>query len=208
LQEGEIHPIGESQPYRVDVRVLAATNSELERAVAEGRFREDLFHRLNVIRVQVPPLRQRREEIPALVNHYLNQYQQESAKREIRLSEETVDLMVVYDWPGNVRQLCNEVRRIVTYSESGTVVTPDGLSSEIVRASRELDLIPTATVIHAESVAVSADSTLAEAVEDLERRMIQDALRRSSGNIARAAKELGLSRKGLYLKMDRLNFNL
>src|SRR5258708_33303706 len=96
-QEGEIHPIGESQPQRVDVRVLAATNSELERAVSEGRFREDLFHRLNVIRVQVPPLRKRREEIPALINHYLNQYQQESAKREIRLSEETVDLMVVYD---------------------------------------------------------------------------------------------------------------
>ena len=208
LQEGEIHPIGESQPQRVDVRVLAATNSELERAVSEGRFREDLFHRLNVIRVHVPPLRQRREEIPALINHYLNQYQQESTKREIRLSEETVDLMVVYDWPGNVRQLCNEVRRLVTYSESGTIVTPEGLSSEIVRASRDLDSIPASAGRQAEPMILSEDSTtLADAVEELERRMIQAALRRSSGNIARASKELGLSRKGLYLKMDRLNFN-
>jgi transcriptional regulator with PAS, ATPase and Fis domain len=207
LQEGEIHPIGESQPQRVDVRVIAATNAELERAVAEGRFREDLFHRINVIRIQVPPLRQRREEIPALINHYLNQYQQESAKTDIRLSEETVDLMVVYDWPGNVRQLCNEMRRIVTYSESGTIVTPEGLSSEIVKARREIDSAPAMPRKQASRVEVSdASTTLGEAVEELERRMIREALRRSSGNIARAAKDLGLSRKGLYLKMDRLNF--
>lgn len=207
LQEGEIHPIGESQPQRVDVRVLAATNSELERAVSEGRFREDLFHRLNVIRVQVPPLRKRREEIPALINHYLNLYQTESAKREIRLSEETVDLMVVYDWPGNVRQLCNEVRRLVTYSESDAIVTPESLSSEIVRASRSLESTMPAPAKPTEAMLMTADSaTIAEAVEELERRMIQAALHRSAGNIARAAKELGLSRKGLYLKMDRLNF--
>jgi len=208
LQEGEIHPIGESQPQRVEVRVLAATNSELERAVSEGRFREDLFHRLNVIRIHVPPLRQRREEIPALINHYLNQYQQESAKRDIRLSEETVDLMVVYDWPGNVRQLCNEMRRIVTYSESNTIVTPDALSSEIVRASRELESVPASTNRLPEPIdSPDVLATLSDAVEELERRMIQAALRRCSGNIARASKELGLSRKGLYLKMDRLNFD-
>jgi len=207
LQEGEIHPIGESQPQRVDVRVVAATNAELERAVAEGRFREDLFHRINVIRVQVPPLRQRREEIPALINHYLNQYQKEAARSDIRLSEETVDLMVVYDWPGNVRQLCNEMRRIVTYSESGTIVTPEGLSSEIVRARRDLESVASIPRKQTALVESEGDSTtLGEAVEVLERRMIQDALRRSSGNIARAAKDLGLSRKGLYLKMDRLNF--
>ena len=211
LQEGEIHPIGESQPQKVDVRVIAATNSDLERAVAEGRFREDLFHRINVIRIQVPPLRQRREEIPALINHYLGQYQQEAAKSDIRLSEETVDLMVVYDWPGNVRQLCNEMRRVVTYSESGSIVNPDGLSSEIVKAGRELEAsiesIAVTTRKQAAPIDVSEDATtLGKAVEELERRMIQDALRRSSGNIARAAKDLGLSRKGLYLKMDRLNF--
>jgi hydrogenase-4 transcriptional activator len=209
LQEGEIHPIGESQPMHVDVRVVAATNSDLERGVTDGRFREDLFHRLNVIRIHVPPLRQRREEIPAFINHYLHKYQEDSAKSEIRLSEETVDLMVVYDWPGNVRQLCNEVQRIVAYSESGAIVTPDGLSAEIVRASREIDAVPTSVRKSPESSAgASTTMVLSEAVEELERRMIQEALRRSAGNIARAAKELGLSRKGLYLKMDRLNFNV
>ncbi|HSO75816.1 MAG TPA: sigma 54-interacting transcriptional regulator, partial [Blastocatellia bacterium] len=210
LQEGEIHPIGESQPLKVDVRVVAATNSDLERAVTEGRFREDLFHRLNVIRIHVPPLRQRREEIPALINHYLHQYQQDSAKGEIRLSEEAVDLMVVYDWPGNVRQLCNEVRRVVAYSESGVVVTPDGLSPEILRASHDIQPVPSSVSKSTAASLANASTTtvLSEAVEELERRMIQEALRRSSGNIARAAKELGLSRKGLYLKMDRLNFNV
>jgi two-component system response regulator HupR/HoxA len=117
--------------------------------------------------------------------------------------------MVVYDWPGNVRQLCNEVRRIVAYSESGQIVTPDLLSPEIVRASREIDPVPARPKNNTASVVLApTGGTLAEAVEELERRMIQEALRRCSGNIARAAKELGLSRKGLYLKMDRLNFNL
>jgi hydrogenase-4 transcriptional activator len=209
LQEGEIHPLGENQPIHVDVRVVAATNSDLERAVAEGKFREDLFHRLNVIRIQVPPLRERREEIPALINHYMTIYQQEAAKRDIQLSEETVDLMVVYDWPGNVRQLCNEVRRIVAYSDSGSVAAPDQLSPEIIRASRDIQ-VPGASLRKAveATTAIPANTTLSEAVEDLERRMIQDALQRSSGNIARAAKELGLSRKGLYLKIDRLNFKV
>jgi hydrogenase-4 transcriptional activator len=211
LQEGEIHPIGESQPIRVNVRVLAATNSDLERAVAEGRFREDLFHRINVIRIHVPPLRHRREEIPALINYYLNQYLRESAKSEIRLSEEAVDLLVVYDWPGNVRQLCNEVRRIVAYAESGSIVSPEALSEEIVKASREIDAVPTplqpaSRVMEVRSGSVA--TTLSAAVEALERRMIQEALRQSNGNISLAAKQLGLSRKGLYLKMDRLNFNV
>jgi transcriptional regulator with PAS, ATPase and Fis domain len=207
LQEGEVHPIGDSQPLRVEVRVVAATNSELERAVAEGRFREDLFHRLNVIRIHVPALRQRREEIPALINHYLIQYQQDSAKREIKISEEAIDLMVVYDWPGNVRQLCNEMRRLVAYCESGTIIMPSDLSPEILQASRDIDLTsPKKSMLN--EAAPAAGTTLAEAMEELERRMIQDALRRSAGNIARAAKELGLSRKGLYLKMDRLNFNV
>ncbi len=207
LQEGEIHPLGANQPHRVDVRVVAATNSDLERGVKEGRFREDLFHRLNVIRIQVPALRQRREEIPALVNHYLTQYQEESTKRDIQMSEEALDLMLVYDWPGNVRQLCNEVRRIVAYSELTTVINPEHLSPEILQANRTGEAIETIPKKNSPLLAAPVGTTLAEAVEELERQMIQDALRRCQGNIARAAKDLGLSRKGLYLKMDRLNFN-
>jgi DNA-binding NtrC family response regulator/tetratricopeptide (TPR) repeat protein len=207
LQEGEIHPLGANQPHRVDVRVVAATNSDLERGVKEGRFREDLFHRLNVIRIQVPALRQRREEIPALVSHYLTQYQEESAKRDIQISEEALDLMLVYDWPGNVRQLCNEVRRIVAYGESGTVINPEHLSPEILQANGSGESLEALPKKGSQLLAAPAGTTLGEAVEELERQMIKDALRRCQGNIARAAKELGLSRKGLYLKMDRLNFN-
>src|SRR6185295_12530115 len=99
---------------------------------------------------------------------YMNQYQQDSAKRDIRLSEEAVDLMVVYDWPGNVRQLCNEVRRIVAYAESNTIVAPEGLSPEIVRASREIDPVPVITKKSAEAVnALPQGATLSEAVEEL-----------------------------------------
>jgi len=209
LQEGEVHPIGETQPVKIAVRVITATNADLERAVLEGRFREDLFHRLNVIRINVPPLRERREEIPALISYYMNLYQQEAAKRDIQLSEEAMDMMVVYDWPGNVRQLCNEVRRVVAYNESGALVTQDSLSPEIVQAGRDLHTPPSKPKQMAEThIVAPTGGTIAEAVEELERRMIRDALQRSSGNIARAAKELGLSRKGLYLKMDRLNFKV
>jgi DNA-binding NtrC family response regulator/tetratricopeptide (TPR) repeat protein len=208
LQEGEIHPVGESQPVQVDVRVVAATNSDLERAVAEGRFREDLFHRLNVIRIQVPALRERREEIPALIEHYLKQYQQEASKTEIKLSQEAADLMVVYDWPGNVRQLCNELRRIVAYTEPGTTATAEVLSAEIVEATREMQRAQIAESKAAEDWRKEGESggTLAGAVAELERSMIRDALLQSSGNISQAARLLGLTRKGLYLKMDRLNF--
>jgi DNA-binding NtrC family response regulator len=116
--------------------------------------------------------------------------------------------MVVYDCPGNVRQLCNEVRRLVTYGESGSIITPDSLSPEIIKASKELKESPKSPGLSFEdSMPTPSSLMLSEAIEDLERRMIQDALRRSSGNIAQAAKELGLSRKGLYLKMDRLKFN-
>ena len=181
LQEGEIHPIGESQPVQVDVRVVAATNSDLERAVSEGRFREDLFHRLNVIRVHVPPLRERREEIPALIEHYLRQYQQETSKAELRISQEAIDLMVVYDWPGNVRQLCNELRRIVAYAEPGSTATADALSAEIVEASERGPRRAHAATD--ETRKPPEGTTLGEAVEDLERNLIRDALHQSKGNI-------------------------
>ena len=207
LQEGEIHPLGNSQPLHVDVRVIAATNSDLEQAISNGKFREDLYHRLNVIRVRVPPLRERREEIPVLLSHYLDLYQEEAAKSDIKLSEEVVDLMVVYDWPGNVRELCNEIRRIVAYSDSGAIVTGDVLSSKIARVKRELNTTGSSTGKSSEPlIEPVAEKTLAEATSELEYQMIHKALRRSSGNIAQAARELGLTRRGLYMKMDRLKF--
>ena len=109
LQEGEIQPLGEQQPTKIDVRIIAATNTDLEELVAQGRFREDLYYRLNVIRLRVPPLRERRSEIPTIVNYYVTTIRR-SLAGTIFVTPQAVDLLMVGDWPGNVRQLCNEVQ--------------------------------------------------------------------------------------------------
>lgn len=208
LQEGEIQPLGEQRPAKVDVRIIAATNSDLERMVAEGRFREDLYYRLNVIRLQVPPLRERRSEIPTIVNYYINHYSAKFGRRDISLTPETIDLLMVSAWPGNVRQLCNEIQRIVARSEDSTVISPDHLSPELRRTGTPVAPYETATPSHAEVINLpAAGTTLADALAELERHMIAEALERHHGNISRAARELGLTRRGLYLKLDRLNLS-
>jgi hydrogenase-4 transcriptional activator len=202
LESGEIHPLGEPKPIVVDVRVVAATNANLEQLVAEGRFREDLLYRLNVVRLQVPPLRERREEIPPLVQHYLERCIQESRKTGLRFAEETMEYLVLYRWPGNVRQLANEVRRLVALAEPGAVLMPEHLSHDI-RASRRTLPVGERTLTPTE-VVVRTDQPLPAAMEHLERTMVQQALRESSGRLEDAAQRLGLSRKGLYLKRLRL----
>lgn len=99
LQEGEIQPLGEQRPMKVDVRIIAATNSELEKMVGQGRFREDLYYRLNVIRLHVPPLRERRSEIPNMVNYYMDHYAEKFGRRDIKITPQATDLLMVYDWP-------------------------------------------------------------------------------------------------------------
>lgn len=204
LQEGEIQPLGEQRPSKVDVRIIAATNTDLEVMVSQGRFREDLYYRLNVIRLRVPPLRERRSEIPTIVNYYVNHYSAKFGRKDIQITPQAVDLLMVSDWPGNVRQLCNEIQRTVARSEDGTIITPEHLSPELKRTSS-----PTAPSTAAASLAsmpssnVQTAGTLADALAEVERRMISDALRRHNGNISRAARELGLTRRGLYLKLER-----
>ena len=131
LQEGEIQPLGEQRPLKVDVRIIAATNTDLEEMVADGRFREDLYYRLNVIRLRVPPLRERRSEIPTIVNYYVNHYSAKFGRRDIQIAPQAIDLLMVGDWPGNVRQLCNEVQRVIARAEDGNVITPEQLSPEL-----------------------------------------------------------------------------
>jgi transcriptional regulator with GAF, ATPase, and Fis domain/uncharacterized protein HemY len=203
LQEGEIQPLGEQRPIKVDVRIIAATNTDLEEMVAQGKFREDLYYRLNVIRLRVPPLRERRSEIPTIVNYYINHYSARFGRKNIQMTPQAVDLLMVSDWPGNVRQLCNEVQRVVARAEDSTVITPDQLSPELKRTSSPTT--PSASVSSLSSVsgAASQSLTLADALEEVERRMISDALRKHGGNISRAARELGLTRRGLYLKLER-----
>jgi DNA-binding NtrC family response regulator/tetratricopeptide (TPR) repeat protein len=204
LQEGEIQPLGEQRPSKVDVRIIAATNTDLEDMVAQGRFREDLYYRLNVIRLRVPPLRERRSEIPTIVNYYVNHYSAKFGRKDIQITPQAVDLLMVSDWPGNVRQLCNEIQRTVARAEDGTVITPEQLSPELKRTSSPT--LPAAAVSITSlpsSSLPTTGGTLADVVAEVERRMISDALRRHNGNISRAARELGLTRRGLYLKLER-----
>ena len=203
LQEGEIQPLGEQRPIKVDVRIIAATNTDLEEMVAQGRFREDLYYRLNVIRLRVPPLRERRSEIPTIVNYYINHYSAKFGRKDLQITPPAVDLLMVSDWPGNVRQLCNEIQRVVARAEDSTVITPDHLSPELKRTSSPTT--PSSSVSTLNSMPSNAldNVTLADALADVERRMIADALRKHGGNISRAARELGLTRRGLYLKLER-----
>jgi len=203
LQEGEIQPLGEQRPLKVDVRIIAATNTDLERMVAEGRFREDLYYRLNVIRLQVPPLRERRAEIPTIVDHYIQHYCEKFGRRDIRITPQTMDLLMVCDWPGNVRQVCNEIQRIVARAEDGALITPDQLSPELGRMSAHLSLASGTASLGSLGKQSTAGQAMSNAVEELERRMIVEALRHQSGNVTRAARELGITRRGLQLKLAR-----
>ena len=205
LESGEVHPVGETQPVRADVRVIAATNANLDALVTDGRFREDLFYRLNIVHLHIPPLRERRIEIPALAHHYLERYGLEYSKGSLRLAEETMEYLVLYRWPGNVRQLANEMRRVAALCEPGAVVMPEHLSPTIAASRRtvpasERGLDPI-------EVVVRLDQPLAAATEHLERTMLQHALKECGGRMEETAARLGLSRKGLYLKRQRLGID-
>ena len=202
LESGEICPLGESTPFAVNVRVVAATNSNLEGLVRERKFREDLFYRLNVIRLSLKPLRERRDEIPTLINHFLVRAAEEFKKQHIRIAEETIERLVLYAWPGNVRQLQNEIRRMVALAESNTVLKPVGLSEEILKSTAE----STADAPKAGNgaIAVPLGDKLTPTLWRIEREMIKVALTEHHGKVEAAAKALGISRKGLYLKRQRL----
>ena len=199
LETHEVHGLGESQPVKVDVRVIAATNADLESLVAEGRFREDLFYRLNVVRLRLPPLRERREEIPPLIDHYLSRFAEEQKKGRLSLDDETLEYLVLYPWPGNVRQLVNEMSRVVAYADPDGTVTPALLSPEIQASRRTVKVQPG----DEPEIRVRLDQPLNDAVEAIERMMVVRALDRARGNYENAARLLGISRKGLFLKRRR-----
>jgi hydrogenase-4 transcriptional activator len=188
----------------VDVRVIAATNADLDALLANGRFREDLFYRLNIVRLNVPPLRERRVEIPALAHHYLHKHAQECGKGDLRLAEETMEYLVLYRWPGNVRQLANEMRRLAALAEPGAVLMPEHLSGEIAASRRTIPA--SQRLLDSTELVVRLDQPMAAAVQHLERAMMQYALTQCNGHMEDTAAMLGLSRKGLYLK--RLRFGL
>jgi transcriptional regulator with GAF, ATPase, and Fis domain len=189
LQEGEIRPVGSTQERRVNVRIVAATNRNLEKEVAEGRFREDLYYRLKVFPLRVPPLRERREDIPILASHFLARYSTELGKPAGGFSQQTMELLQGYDWPGNVRELQNEVQRLVIQIDPGGFVTPDMLSPRVRQVEGMIERVkPT-------------KGTLKEMMDQLERWLLIEALREHKNNKTAAARALGITREGLHKKL-------
>ena len=198
LEQGEIMPVGENRPQPVDVRVLAATNADLEQRVAEGKFREDLYYRLSVIRIHVPPLRQRREEIPHLSTFFLREASDRLGKPDLQLSSDVLDLFAQYWWPGNVRQLRNELQRAVAMAPPGGTIGPEHLSADLTAT------VPGSAPTSSGRVALRGGQTLASVVDEIERDLIREMMNRHRGNISETARALGLTRRGLYLKLRRL----
>ncbi len=190
LQERTFERVGGSQPISVDVRIVTATNRDLAQAVSEGRFREDLYYRLNVVRIDMPPLRQRKEDLPALVAHFVRKYADETGRTAPEVSPEAMRLIYEHNWPGNVRELENALERAVILC--GERITPGDLPLE-VRPGTEEPKAP----------GLPRDMGITEAVEDLERRMILRALKEANGVAAHAAEALGLTKSNLAYKMKK-----
>ena len=189
LQEGEIRPVGATQERRVNVRIAAATNRNLEKEVAEGRFREDLYYRLKVFPIRVPPLRERREDVPLLAGYFLSRYANEMGKPAGGFSQQAMELLQGYDWPGNVRELQNEVQRLVIQIEPGGFITPDLLSPRVRQIEGMIERVkPT-------------KGTLKEMMDQLERWLLIEALREHQNNKTACAKSLGITREGLHKKL-------
>jgi two-component system, NtrC family, response regulator HydG len=188
LQEGEIRRVGESSPVQVDVRVIAATNQDLRRAISERRFREDLFYRLAVVPLRIPPLRERREDVPLLAVHFLQRFVRRTGGQKT-LAQEAVARLLEHEWPGNVRELENIIEQAAALSAG----------SEIRAEDIQLDAHGAAS-----GASHEAQRTLAAAVEDAERRTIEAAVTRCGGDLARVAREIGVSSTTLWRKMKRL----
>ncbi|RKY60358.1 MAG: hypothetical protein DRP94_00795 [Candidatus Latescibacterota bacterium] len=182
LQERQFTRLGGVEPVRVDVRVIAATNRDLEREVREGRFREDLFYRLNVFPIELPPLRERREDIPLLVEHFLRQ---RNRPPDV-VSPEAMEALLAYDWPGNVRELENVIERALILAGEGRI-TPDLLPFGRPKAGAKVELPDEGVNL-----------------EEVERELITQALEKAGWNKAKAAKLLGITRRRLYSRMEAL----
>jgi transcriptional regulator with PAS, ATPase and Fis domain len=194
LQDGEIRPLGSSEIRTVDVRVIAATHRDLRQDVKDGRFREDLYYRLRVVEIDLPPLRERRGDIPLLAHHFLDAANQKMVRKINGFTNAAIDRLVAYDWSGNVRELENEVERVVVLSGGADTITVEMLSEHVRGATREVD---------AATVEILGDLPLRDAVDTLKRQMIRAAIA-AAGSKTRAAEKLGIPRQSLQKMMKRL----
>jgi two-component system, NtrC family, response regulator AtoC len=226
LQEREFERIGSNLPIKIDIRVITATNRDLAAEVDKGRFREDLYYRLNVIHIHMPPLRERKEDIPLLVEHFLVKYRYEPGAIPTTITEEALSRLVDYDWPGNVRELENAVERAVVLARGNAItlehlpfdghreseISPKGLAARRTRLDADSakldDRRQSLEDDEADAAAVGTNGaggadggTLKDRVADLEKQLIKDALDRAGGNRTKAAEELGIYRRLLYAKI-------
>ena len=177
--------VGSGTVDKVDVRIIAATNRDLKQEVEEGRFREDLFYRLNVVGIQLPPLRERREDIQPLLEHFLVEACKEAGVATREISPAALKILTSYNWPGNIRELQNEVKRIVALAD-------DVVGIELL--SHLKDYTP---------LTPSRGGLAGRTIKDIERQAIVETLQLTGGNKAKAAKRLGISRRALYDKIDK-----
>ena len=187
LQEKEFDPLGSARTIKVDVRVIAATHKNLEKEVKEGRFREDLFYRLNVVPVSLPPLRDRKEDIPALANHFLSRFREKNRKDIKDFSGKAMDLLIRYEWPGNIRELENCIERAVIMAR-GEVIAP-------------ADLPPPIQALAQEKEASGPHFPAGISLQETERALILKTLEDTGGNRSRAAEILGINRRTLQIKL-------
>lgn len=192
LQEGTFIPVGGTDPKRVDVRVIAATNRDLKKMIEEGSFREDLYYRLNVINIKVPPLRERKEDIPLLIDFFLENAAKNVGQTKKIMTKKALEKIYDYDWPGNIRELQNEIERLVVLAGSEGKLGPEMLSPRILDASEKNKV--QGSRVHGK---------LKDALEALEKDMILEGLRRTGWNKSKLAKELGISRAGLIMKVEK-----
>jgi len=196
LQEAEFERVGGVRTLKVDVRLVAATNTDLKRQIEEGTFREDLFYRLNVVGVRLPALRERVGDIPLLVEHFIEKYNQRLGKRLQGMSNEALSLLSAYGWPGNVRELENVMERAVLFADDERI-SAEHLPGELLNLR-----VPSAEAVNEAEVGLKEQ--VRAAVSQLERQLIQRALEQMNGNVTHTARVLKLSRKGLQLKMKEL----
>ena len=197
LDRGEIRPVGATRSKRVDARVICATGVDLRDRIKEGRFLEDLYYRLNDITVRVPALRERREDIPVLAQHFLNLYARQMEKSLRGFSPEVMQMFLAHEWRGNVRELDKIVKRMVVLADEGDVLGPELLPSEMREPA-------TRTVAATAGNGGAAGRSLRSNVSELERRMISEALDRHRWNKAKVARELGLSYPTLLARIRNL----
>jgi Nif-specific regulatory protein len=196
LQENLIRPVGGSRYRQVNFRLISSSNRDLSKQVKEGNFREDLFYRIQVFPIVIPPLRERKEDLPLLAAHFFENRAARLDRPLARLTPAALETLMQYDWPGNVRELENEIERASTLAGNDTEITPEYLSERIKTAS-DIDAALDTRV-----------ATLKEATAQVERQMVLDALRKSGGNRSQAARELGLTRQGLLNKIARYDIKL